>query len=465
MIAYRSFLRHLRLRLCGCHLADRPSSASLTLPCFSRFAAVALHNRIAKGIHGTALAFTCVNTPSINVRQVVNLTAFDVFCGCGGLSTGLRNAGISVRWAAEMDEKACGSYQAAHPTTSVFQKDATVILEALESKDHSLPRRGDVDILAGGPPCQGFSGYNRYRCATDPRNSLINTFLRYVQVLQPRYVLIENVPGMLSMAQGKVVPAIRDSLRTFGYSSQLGILQAGNFGIPQNRWRVFIWAAYKNLPLPPFPNPTHSFPRKTLFGATQFRGHIVTPGTAAGQPTKLRSMITVGDAIRDLPRILNGGGDDVSEYESKAITAYQRSLRRGSVALCDHRTIRLSGVQYERCCAVPRRKGAGWLDLPQRLKPANLLRHGDDRYPNRFGRLHWTGTFNTILHRAEPYWSCVFHPSQNRVLSVRECARAQSFPDLFRFNGTLRQRYAQIGNAVPPLLAEAIANAFMDSLS
>ena len=105
---------------------------------------------------------------------------------------------------------------------------------------------------------------------------------------------------------------------------------------------------------------------------------------------------------------------------------------------------------YARCRAVPSRPGAGWLDLPNNLKPKNLLRHGDDRYPNRFGRLHWSGTFNTILTRAYPYWSSVFHPEQDRVISVRECARAQGIPDSLRIHGPVSSAYKQVGNAVPP---------------
>lgn len=109
-----------------------------------------------------------------------------------------------------------------------------------------------------------------------------------------------------------------------------------------------------------------------------------------------------------------------------------------------------------RCSAVPRRPGAGWLDLPEHLKPKNLLRHGDDRYPNRFGRLHWSGTFNTILTQALPYWGRVIHPEQDRVISVRESARAQGFSDAVRFFGPQTHQYAQVGNAVPPPLARAI---------
>ena len=117
-----------------------------------------------------------------------------------------------------------------------------------------------------------------------------------------------------------------------------------------------------------------------------------------------------------------------------------------------------------RICAVPKRPGAGWLDLPEHLKPRNLAKHQDKRYENRFGRLWWSGTFNTIVTRPYPYWGRFIHPEQDRVLSVRECARAQSLPDRMAFSGSLKSKYVQVGNAVPPLLAYAIGKQIMSAM-
>jgi DNA (cytosine-5)-methyltransferase 1 len=171
--------------------------------------------------------------------------------------------------------------------------------------------------------------------------------------------------------------------------------------------------------------------------------------------------VTVGDAISDLPEIGNGGGADEMPYKSPPRSSFQTEVRRGSTVLYDHRCARLEELMLARCVAVPRHPGAGWLDLPEHLKPKNLLRHGDRRYDNRFGRLHWEGTFNTILTRAMPYWSAVFHPEQDRVISVRESARAQGFPDHVRFAGPLSSRYRQVGNAVPPALGESLGRAIV----
>lgn len=382
------------------------------------------------------------------------LAVMDLFAGCGGLSFGLARAGLDIRWANEHDKYAAATYRRTHPDTRLFEEDIERLFERLRDRDEDLPLPREVDLVTGGPPCQGFSGYNPFKHPEDPRNSLVERFLDVVAHLCPRYVLMENVTGLLSMDSGAVVKALIAGLEKIGFRTRMGILQCGNFGIPQNRWRVFIWAAYGELSVPQFPAPTHIFPRKTVFGATRFRENIVSP--PSGGPDLFwnpEPTVTVGDAISDLPVIGNGGGLDEAEYESEPISEFQREARRGSATLYDHRCSTLRDLMYARCQAVPKKPGAGWLDLPDELKPSNLVRHGDNRYPNRFGRLHWEGTFNTILTRAFPYWGAVFHPEQDRVLSVRESARAQGFPDGVQFAGPLSRRYIQVGNAVPPPIA------------
>ncbi len=386
-----------------------------------------------------------------------NFKCLDLFAGCGGLTIGLAHAGIQVRWANEIDAHAAETYRQSHPGCTVFEEDVNHLYLRLLDRDRDLPSPGEVDLIAGGPPCQGFSGYNRHRYTEDPRNSLVESFLDVVAHLKPRYVLMENVPGMLSLDKGRVPTLLLTALESLGYQARLGILQAGNYGVPQNRWRVFIVAATTGLELPAFPLPIYAFPRTTIFGATAFRANVVKPPDAGSdlfwQP---KPHVTVGDAMFDLPEIGNGGGADKMPYGSPPRSAFQETVRDGSTELYDHRCARLDELMFARCVAVPKRPGAGWLDLPEHLKPKNLLRHGDRRYDNRFGRLYWHGTFNTILTRAYPYWSAVFHPEQDRVISVRESARAQGFPDRVRFSGPLSSRYRQVGNAVPPPLGEIL---------
>lgn len=390
------------------------------------------------------------------------LAAMDLFAGCGGLSFGLQSAGIDVKWANERDSSAAATYSAWDPSVKIEVEDVAEYYIRMRDGDKKLPSMGEVDLLAGGPPCQGFSGYNRHRNPKDKRNSLVEVFLDFVVHLKPRFILMENVPGILSLDKGKVIKLLLASLESIGYQAQLGILQAGHYGLPQNRWRVFVFAAAKGQLLPSYPLPTHEFPRVTLFGASAFRQNVVKLNSEGADlfcsplPT-----VTVGEAISDLPEINNGGGSTEMEYDERALSEFQKRMRENSNILSDHRCKSLGELMLERCKAVPKRPGAGWLDLPQQLKPNNLLRHGDERYPNRFGRLHWAGTFNTILTKPEPYWSRLFHPEQDRVLSIRECARAQGIPDAVRFAGGMTSAYMQVGNAVPPPLAKAIAEEFI----
>lgn len=389
----------------------------------------------------------------------------DLFSGCGGLSVGLEAAGMRTKWAAEINPDAAATFRTIHKDAIMWCEDANILLQKCADREKAVPRKKEVDLLCGGPPCQGFSGYNRYRSPQDPRNSLVETFLAFVELLQPRYVLMENVPGMLQMEKGKTARLLLQTLAGLGYQASLGVLQAGYYGLPQNRWRVFIVAARKGEKLPLFPQPTHEFPRTTLFGATAFRSNVVRPALPSrGLFDALKQHVTVGDSIKDLPSLKNGGGSPESTYGHPAATDYQREMRRQCRKLYNHQAENHGPGMLPRIAAVPKRPGAGWLDLPDHLKPRNLVRHGDDRYPNRFGRLWWEGTFNTIVTRPYPYWGRFIHPEQDRVLSVRECARAQSLPDRMAFSGSLKSKYVQVGNAVPPLLARAIGRQIMSAM-
>ena len=165
--------------------------------------------------------------------MINNPTVFDLFSGCGGLSHGLSIAGMKVCWANENWTSELKTYRSYHGQTTLFEEDAQELINRVFSNDSSLPKKGDVDLIAGGPPCQGFSGYNRHRNLHDPRNSLVEVFLDFVDYFRPRYVLMENVPGMLSMDEGRVVKALLESFNTIGYQSQLGVLQAGYYGLPK----------------------------------------------------------------------------------------------------------------------------------------------------------------------------------------------------------------------------------------
>jgi DNA (cytosine-5)-methyltransferase 1 len=384
----------------------------------------------------------------------MTLLVGDLFAGCGGLTNGLHSAGLRTRWANEFWPPAAATYRNSNPEVTLYEEDVRSLLSrAVDSA--AVRQELLVDLLCGGPPCQGFSGWNRFRSLKDPRNSLVEVFLDFVALLEPRLVLIENVTGMLSLGDGLVVKGVEKALREMGYEVRLMVLQAGGYGVPQNRWRVFI-AGSKDaaqLMLPPL--PLHAFPRTTLFNATSFRETVVRPPL---KPTAdlidlVLPHVNVADVLSDLPPLQNGCENSASE-SGQIASKFQEIMRYGNPNLTCHRTVRLEGVNMERVRAL--KPGQGWLDLPDELKPNNLKNTPGNRYPNRFGRLEWSGTFNTIINKAEPYWSRVIHPRDDRVISVRESARAQGLPDRIQFVGPLRQQYAQVGNAVPPPLAKAI---------
>jgi DNA (cytosine-5)-methyltransferase 1 len=394
------------------------------------------------------------------------IKVLDLFAGCGGLSCGLNKAGFTTKWANEIDRDAAQTFANYHKKTNLFNEDVKIFTQRILDKDKDCPSVGEVDLLIGGPPCQGFSGYNRHRNLDDARNSLAFDFLKIADILNPRAILIENVPGMLSLENGIVAERILGSLEKLGYQSEMGIIQSGNFGVPQNRWRVFI-VAFKGLNIGyQFPKLTHNFPRTTLFGATNYKRHILK---TVQRPDdlfydQLLPFCTVADAISDLPSIMNGENFEGS-YNSSPQSKLQEHFRENSNAVFNHITVKMGPLNMARIENLPKKNGACWSDLPVDLQPKNLRKYGPTSFNNRFGRLSWDGIFNTIVTKTEPYWGRVIHPADERVLSVRECARAQTFPDDFHFSGGITSCYRQIGNAVPPKVAENLGYSIQEFLT
>jgi DNA (cytosine-5)-methyltransferase 1 len=177
----------------------------------------------------------------------------------------------------------------------------------------------------------------------------------------------------------------------------------------------------------------------------------------ATQSRPAKPMVTVWDAIGDLPRVANGQRIAAAEYRRAPTTAYQRELRRGSKAVLNHRAHDLKPTQMRRISEVP--EGGDWRDIPRRLLPAGMKRARPNDHTKRYGRLARKGLCCTILTKCDPHWGSYVHPTQDRTLTVREAARLQSFPDRFEFCGFFNEQYAQVGNAVPPAMATAVARA------
>lgn len=357
------------------------------------------------------------------------LTTIDLFCGAGGLSEGFRQAGFDVLAGNDFDVAAGATFAATHkharflpgPIQSIQPED---FLSTADLKP------GMLDVLVGGPPCQGFSVYNHQRGLHDERSSLYLQYLRIVKGLQPKWVVLENVTGMTSAGGGGAVGAIAGGLEALGYRVEYQILKAENFGVPQERRRLLFIGNRTGARIP-WPEVTHG------------------PG--------LLPYTTVKDAIADLPALRNGEDRGALEYRKEAQCEYQEQMRQHSNAVHNHSAGRLSPINLKRLEHIP--QGGSWRDIPFKLLPAGMKKAKRSDHTKRYGRLKWSGLASTILTKCDPHWGAYFHPSQNRTLTVREAARLQSFPDWFEFRGSRTEQYVQVGNAVPPLLGRRVAEA------
>ena len=369
----------------------------------------------------------------------------------------MEQVGFDVSWAVEVNPYSCATYRSLHPGTLLFEEDIGETLARCLDSENGLPKPGEVDLIMGGPPCQGFCGINRHRHIGDPRNSMVETFFDFVDYYRPKAVLLENVSGILSLEKGKAIKGFLRALKEADYKCRLGILQAGCYGVPQNRWRIFVLATLGTKEAPAFPAPLHCFARTVAFDATQFKDAIIRPPAPEGTlfSGKPLAPITVRDAIGDLPPIQNGTLYE-GVHKIPPTSSYGAILRGRTRRVRNHQSQNLGELNMQRVQNLPKKPGACWMDLPEDLQPRNLVRAGHGHFNHRFGRLDWTKNFSTILTKPEPYWGRVIHPDQDRLISVRECARAQGFPDSVCFAGPLGEQYKQVGNAVPVPLGRAL---------
>ena len=360
-----------------------------------------------------------------------SLTAIDLFSGAGGLSEGFRQAGFHILAANDADSDAAMTFRVAHPETRFIDgpiEDVTT--------PHLLAaagiRKGELDVLIGGPPCQAFSVYNHQRGFHDERSGLFREYLRIVKGLMPKMVVMENVTGITSLGDGQAVNEIHRRLGKLGFHVENAILKAEEYGIPQQRRRIF-------------------------FIASRDTGRIAWPEPSYGPEGDLffRPFVTVKEAISDLPALNICEGTDESRYTRAAQYEYQRLMRHGAHRLFNHVAPALAEINLKRLAYI--KPGGSWRDIPVRLLPAGMKRARRSDHTKRYGRLHPDGLASTILTKCDLHWGAYIHPSQERTLTVREAARFQSFPDRFRFYGARFEQFRQVGNAVPPLLAQAVA--------
>lgn len=382
------------------------------------------------------------------VKESAPLCSLDLFCGAGGITEGFRQAGYHSLYGNDLMPEAIETFRYNHP-------GAIADCRPIERVDPAELRlqlgllRGELDVLAGGPPCQGFSINAPERFLNDPRNKLFRHYERFLEEFQPKTFLFENVPGLLSLADGKVFRQIVSIFSGLGYRVTAKILFAAHYGVPQERWRLILLGSR-------FGEVVHPEPTHAANGRANFRGGTtMTFQLDSSAREALLPAVTVGDAIGDLPRLEMGQGDEEVEYTVAAHSGYAAEMRNPVGVTYNHYAARLSKQNAERMKYVL--PGGSWRDIPHDLLPKGMQRARKSDHTKRYGRLRSDGLSGTVLTKCDPHWGTVFLPDQNRALTVREAARFQSFPDNYRFLGSRVSQYVQVGNAVPVLMAKAIA--------
>lgn len=388
------------------------------------------------------------------------MKVIDLFCGAGGLSIGLATVGLETIIGIDLDKDSIQTYGRSHPTADAICGDVETTVEKL-SFDPPVKRSQPL-ILVGGPPCQGFCSINPSRDVADPRNSCVDMYLRAAEKIKPDLILMENVTGLLSLGKGFAKKKLQETLSNLGYVISYKVLQAAHYGVPQNRWRLIIIAS--KIGNFNFPEPTHHADIKpNIAGGKELTFSV---SNARDLFTELLPSSTVWDAISDLPRFENGEGSNVAEYTCEPASNLQRNLRINSARIYNHLAQNVAEINYKRIKHI--KEGENWQSLPNYLIPSNIRKSAEKwgRYtPTRFGRLRRDGLFTTILTKPEPYWGSFIHPIDDRLISVREAARAQTFPDSVIFQGKLGSQYRQVGNAVPVVLGQAMGKSILDHFS
>lgn len=343
------------------------------------------------------------------------MNGIELFSGAGGMGLGAKNAGINIKIAVEKNSYAAQTYLHNHSKTTVVVDDIENIQEFNFSN-----KNDDQTVLFGGPPCQGYSTLNRKtRNQKNSKNWLFLEFMRSVELIKPDWVVIENVPGLKNMDSGFFLEMICDQLQEHGYTPNVTILNAADFGVPQIRERLFIVGSRDRIA---FEFPIGNYRSK----------HV-----------------TVGEALSDLPILKNGEKTDLIDYKNKAVSNYSKRMRKKSRKASQNFVSKNSNLILERYRHI--KQGNNWKDIPNDL----MTNYKDHKrcHHNIYRRLSLNEPACVIANYRK---SMIVHPTENRGLSIREAARLQSFPDNYFFKGPLTHIQQQVGDAVPPILAEAI---------
>ncbi len=375
--------------------------------------------------------------------------AIDLFAGAGGLSLGFEQAGFDVVAAVEFDPVHAAVHEYNFPLCNVICSDindvnGTILRDKAEIGDR------DIDVVIGGPPCQGFSMIGK-RILSDPRNDLIEQFIRIVGELRPKYFVMENVAGLTVGDHGKILENAINAFNEMGYdTNEPRILQAMEYGVPQSRRRLFLIGAREGLDVPEYPQP--------ITTGRSFTGEL--------ENEKLPPCPSVEDAIGDLP--------DVDEFESLVKRDWVRTKRFGEPSKYARAMREME--DSEEIHSRPRTYDPNVLTSSMRTKhtKASIDRFkktnpGETEKVSRFKKLHPDGVSNTLrAGTASDHGAYTaprpIHPKYPRVITVREAARLHGYPDWFRFHATKWNGFREVGNSVPPPLAKAVGSSIFDKL-
>lgn len=345
-----------------------------------------------------------------------NYNVIDLFSGAGGLSYGFEQAGFNVLLGVDNEQSALDTFKKNHKNSEILNSDITKITYEQDIKP--IIGNKKIDVIVGGPPCQGMS-LSGPRKFEDPRNRLYLSFIRLVKEIKPQAFVIENVTGIISLYKGEIKNRIIKEFNEMGYKVQYKTLVASEHGVPQKRKRV-------------------------IFVGTKSDGFVY--------PKPCDYTVTTEMAISDLPPLESELGTPVSKYHMAPLNDYQLLMRDKSNELHNHVAANHSQRIKDIISLVP--DGGNYKDLPEEYRETRKFNVAWTRFPSNKP----SPTIDTG-HRHH------FHYKYNRVPTVRESARLQSFPDTFIFTGNKTQQFRQVGNAVPPILAKTIAKELLDYLN
>lgn len=353
----------------------------------------------------------------MNSTKVIGI---DLFSGAGGMSLGAEMAGISVDYAVEIDKYAAETYRANHLHTTVINSDIRNVT-SFDRPSGSVPV-----VLFGGAPCQGFSTSNRRtNTRNNPENWLYKEFVRLLKQIKPDWVVFENVTGLLDLESGSFFQTILNDFGKAGYNCTYSVLTASDYGVPQNRSRLFIIGSLNG--------------KKVSF------------------PSAVAKRVPVKDAFSDLPTLENGANIDVLPYAKKADNDYARFLRSGLQECSGHLVSHNAAYVLERYKHI--KQGENWAAIPE-----GLMQNYADTSRCHTGIYYRLKDDQPSVVIGNYRKNMIIHPTCDRGLSVREAARLQSFPDWYTFKGSIGFQQQQVGNAVPPLLARYVFQTILENI-